>query len=101
MTVPEQILQELQQIKYLVESHDFEVDYANKQEDGIRAYDVKKVSELLSVSPSTIRRHAQAGKLPCFKIGDRYMFPVKKLNRWVDDKVEENENYIEVLAGEI
>ena len=98
MTIPELILEELQMIRTMLESQaaNSNVKYIN---DRVKAYDVQQVSELLHISPSTVRRYAQAGRLPHFKLGDKYMFPSAKLDEWLDKEVKEKDSQISALFG--
>ena len=101
MTVPEEILSELREIRNLLGEFSPLKGAARGMLEGVEAYDVQKVSELFAISPSTVRRYAQAGKLPHFKLGDKYMFPVEKLCEWIEREVEENNNFIAEMAGEV
>lgn len=45
------------------------------------AYDVKDVAELLKISRATVYRHAETGKLPCFRIGQLLRFDPEEVQK--------------------
>ncbi|WP_296830783.1 helix-turn-helix domain-containing protein [Thiomicrospira sp.] len=40
----------------------------------LKTLTLQQVAELLQVNPETVRRHAQAGKIPCAKLGSKWVF---------------------------
>ena len=50
-----------------------------------RLITAKEAGQYLSLSTETIYRMAAAKKLPYLKIGDRVLFDIKSLDRWVDN----------------
>lgn len=40
----------------------------------LKTLTLQQVADLLQVNPETVRRHAQAGKIPCAKIGTKWVF---------------------------
>lgn len=99
MTVPERILEELQMIRMMLENQSGSGNKVRYMEEKVKSYDVQQVSELLHISPSTVRRYAQAGRLPHFKLGDKYMFPAVKLDEWLDKEVNDKNNQISAIFG--
>jgi len=99
MTIPERILEQLKDIKALLENFIMQEQTVYNFEEGIKAYDVKQVAELFDIAPNTVRRYAQEGKLPYFKLGDKYMFPVERLYEWMNKEVEINEDYIDKMVS--
>ena len=52
-----------------------------------RLITAKEASQYLSLSTDTIYRMASSKKLPYLKIGDRVLFDVKTLDRWVEKHI--------------
>lgn len=47
---------------------------------------LKDVCESLSLSPSTLYRLAEAGKVPCYKIGGALRFKGAEVDAWLKSK---------------
>ena len=54
-------------------------------------FTVQEVAKYLRMQPVTIYKHAQCGKLPCFKVGANWRFKKSTIDRWIADQ-EEHEN---------
>lgn len=101
MTIPEQILEELIKTNELLESQITNENKVYSFEEGIKAYDVKQIAELFDIAPNTVRRYAQTGKLPHFKLGDKYMFPIEDIYNWMKKQVDSNEDHILHLVSNL
>ncbi len=51
---------------------------------------VEEVAKLLQVHTVTVYRMAEAGKLPGFKVGNRWRFQRDSLERWMVDRAQLN-----------
>jgi excisionase family DNA binding protein len=49
--------------------------------------DAKGAAEILNVSPTKIKRMAQAGDLPAIQIGNRWKFRASWLDAWLNSRV--------------
>jgi excisionase family DNA binding protein len=50
----------------------------------------EEVAELLGVDKVTVQRRARAGKLPCVRIGRRWVFYRHVLEEWLEARMREN-----------
>jgi excisionase family DNA binding protein len=50
---------------------------------------VSEVAEYLRVAPATIYRLAQAGKIPCGKVGRAWRFRKEAIDLWISDQARE------------
>jgi len=67
-----------------------------------RLITAKEASQFLSLSKETVYRMASMKKLPYLKIGDRVLFDVKALDRWIEKHtIREKEWKREELKPEI
>ncbi len=67
-----------------------------------RLITAKEAGQYLSLSIDTVYRMASHKKLPYLKIGDRVLFDVKALDRWIERRmVKEKEWQREELAPEV
>jgi len=67
-----------------------------------RLITAKEASQFLSLSKETVYRMASMKKLPYLKIGDRVLFDVKALDRWIEKHtIREKEWKREELRPEI
>jgi excisionase family DNA binding protein len=46
---------------------------------------VSEVADYLRVAPATIYRLAQAGKIPCGKVGRAWRFRKETIDRWISE----------------
>jgi len=53
--------------------------------EGMNLIDVKKVSEIISVKPSTIYQWAELGQIPCVKLNGTLRFDSEDISKWIDD----------------
>ncbi|MCX8117206.1 MAG: helix-turn-helix domain-containing protein [Desulfobacterota bacterium] len=58
-----------------------------------RLITAKEASQYLSLSTDTIYRLASAKKLPYLKIGDRVLFDLKALDRWIEKHLIREKDY--------
>jgi len=67
-----------------------------------RLITAKEASQFLSLSTDTVYRMASMKKLPYLKIGDRVLFDVKALDRWIEKHtIREKEWKREELKPEV
>ena len=55
-------------------------------------FTVQEVAKYLRMQPVTIYKHAQCGKLPCFKVGANWRFKKSTIDRWISDQEEKDPN---------
>ena len=55
-------------------------------------FTVQEVAKYLRMQPVTIYKHAQCGKLPCFKVGANWRFKKSTIDRWISDQEEKDSN---------
>ena len=51
---------------------------------------LKEVAEYLKMKEVTIYKHAQEGKIPCFKVGSKWRFKKETIDKWIE-KQEKNQ----------
>jgi excisionase family DNA binding protein len=49
---------------------------------------VHEVADYLRVAPATIYRLAQAGKIPCGKVGRAWRFRKQAIDKWITEQPE-------------
>jgi excisionase family DNA binding protein len=49
--------------------------------------DAKQAAEILNISPTKIKRMAQAGQVPAIQIGNRWKFRASWLDAWLNSRV--------------
>lgn len=52
---------------------------------------VEDVAKYLKVQSTTIRRQAERGDLPGFKIGNRWRFRMKDIDRFIDSQINQEQ----------
>ena len=52
---------------------------------------IKYLSDYLKISISEIRKLVREKRIPNFRLGNRIMFDIKKVNNWIED-LEEKES---------
>ena len=62
------------------------VDIINKE-----ICNLKELSDYLKISISEIRKLVREKRIPNFRLGNRIMFDIKKINNWIED-LEEKES---------
>lgn len=62
------------------------VDIINKE-----ICNLKELSDYLKISISEIRKLVREKRIPNFRLGNRIMFDIKKINKWIED-LEEKES---------
>ena len=50
---------------------------------------VKELADYLKMKEVTIYKHAQEGKIPCFKVGSKWRFKTET----IDKRIEKQENH--------
>ncbi len=45
-----------------------------------------EVAKYLRMKKVTIYKHAQEGKIPCFKVGSKWRFKKTTIDKWITDK---------------
>jgi excisionase family DNA binding protein len=45
---------------------------------------VDEVADYLKMKTVTIYKHAQNGKLPCFKVGSKWRFKKETIDKWIE-----------------
>ena len=56
---------------------------------------LREASEYLGISPDTLYKYLSEGKIPAFKLGNRWRFKKDLLDRWMEKKSERTELVIE------
>ena len=54
--------------------------------EGIKLISVEELAVLFGLSPKTIRKWIALRKIPCVKIGRRYLFQEKSIKKWLNQK---------------
>lgn len=49
--------------------------------------DAKQAARILNISPTKVKRMAQAGQVPAIQIGNRWKFRASWLDKWLNDSV--------------
>lgn len=60
---------------------------------------IKEVADSLQLSPSTIYKYSEKGKIPSFKIGTALRFFENEINDYLTEITKEQRN--QLIAGEI
>jgi len=50
----------------------------------------KEVADYLNLHPLTVHKYAREGKIPAFKIGTDWRFHKKYIERWIKEKLSNN-----------
>lgn len=45
---------------------------------------VKELADYLKMKEVTIYKHAQKGKIPCFKVGSKWRFKKETIDKWIE-----------------
>lgn len=53
---------------------------------------LKEVAEFLKLSELSLYRLLRERKIPAFKIGQQWRFKKSALDKWIEDKMQENKN---------
>ncbi len=56
-------------------------------------FTLKELSNYLKISELSVYRLLKIGKIPAFKVGQQWRFKKPSIDRWIDKKIEENNNY--------
>ena len=51
----------------------------------------KEVAGYLNIHPLTVNKYAREGKIPAFKIGTDWRFHKMYIERWIKDKMDNNQ----------
>jgi len=89
-------------VDLLAEKYFERIDYRMKKIPELkRLITAKEASQYLSLSIETIYRMASQKKLPYLKVGDRILFDLKTLDKWIDKRlIKEKESRKEELKVE-
>ena len=49
--------------------------------------EIKEAAVILGVSVPTLRKMAESGEVPCFRLGWKWKFRKSSLNRWVENQL--------------
>lgn len=52
----------------------------------------ERVADKLGLAPGLIRRLIYEGKIPAVQVGRRWIVPVKALERWLENQIEDVAN---------
>jgi len=52
---------------------------------------LREASQYLGISPDTLYKYLSEGKIPAFKLGNRWRFKKDLLDRWMEKKSEHTE----------
>ena len=61
---------------------------------------VHQCAAYLQLSVDTIHRYAAEGKVPCFKLGNRWRFKKTRIDQWISESIEQNRRLTTPLEGE-
>lgn len=50
---------------------------------GAATYTAQDVANLLAINTNAIYREARAGRIPCIRVGKRFVFPRAAIDRWI------------------
>ena len=53
--------------------------------------DIRQASQYLAVSPDTLYKYLSRGKIPAFKLGNRWRFKKSMLDRWMERQSQAGE----------
>ena len=53
---------------------------------------LKEVAEFLKLSELSLYRLLRERKIPAFKIGQQWRFKKSALDKWIEEKMQENQN---------
>lgn len=59
-------------------------DNADSVQDLREVMDIRQASRYLSISPDTLYKYLSRGKIPAFKLGNRWRFKKSMLDRWME-----------------
>lgn len=59
-------------------------DNADAAQDLREVMDIRQASRYLSISPDTLYKYLSRGKIPAFKLGNRWRFKKSMLDRWME-----------------
>lgn len=57
---------------------------ADSVQDLREVMDIRHASRYLSISPDTLYKYLSRGKIPAFKLGNRWRFKKSMLDRWME-----------------
>jgi len=58
---------------------------------------LKEVAEYLKLSELSLYRLLHKGKIPGFKIGQQWRFTKNTIDKWIDEKIQENQYKEEII----
>lgn len=54
----------------------------------VKTLGIKQVSELTGIGTSSLYKLAKTEKIPCFRVGNRYIFTQESIEKWLTEQVE-------------
>lgn len=61
-------------------------------------WNAKEAGKQLGLSPATLKEMAREGRVPAFMLGNKWVFPVSKLEDFISEQVERQQPRSERLA---
>ncbi len=55
-------------------------------DDSREVMNIRQASEYMGISADTLYKYASEGKIPAFKLGNRWRFKKSRLDQWMDDQ---------------
>jgi excisionase family DNA binding protein len=68
--------------------------------ESLKTLTLVQVAELLQVNPETVRRHAQAGKIPCAKMGSKWVFIEQDIAQHLRNQYPIAEGVVQVVDND-
>ncbi len=48
-----------------------------------------RAADMLGIAPRKVREMIYSGELPSFKVGKRWLIPIRELEKWISDQVRQ------------
>jgi len=74
--------------------HSAEKGQPKKMSDSPEVMNIRQASEYLGVSADTLYKYLSEGRIPAFKLGNRWKFKKTLLDRWMESKSSEGEHML-------
>ena len=65
---------------------------ADSMLDSREVMNIRQASQYLGISPDTLYKYLSEGKVPAFKLGNRWRFKKTTLDRWMEHKSQSGED---------
>lgn len=59
----------------------------------IKTLGIKQVSELTGIGLTNLYKLARTGKIPCMRVGVKYVFTEKSIEQWLNEQIESHAEY--------